>query len=135
MKRSALIFVMILAGALSWAEKKFYTVETIVGRASYEAANGKWIDLTEGMRIDATVIVNTGINSTLTLVSGDEVITVKPMKKGTLTTLVAANGFRTAVRIASKAGDTKTSVPTAQEDVLTATKRAKNLKEDVQWDE
>ncbi len=135
MKRSALIFVMVLAGALAWTEQKVYTVETIVGRASYEAANGKWIDLTEGMTIDAAVSVNTGINSTLTLVSGDEIITVKPMKKGTIETLVAANGFRTAVRIASKAMDTKLSVPATQEDPLTATKRAKNLKDDVQWDE
>jgi hypothetical protein len=62
------------------APKGDYVVDKVVGKVEREVAAGKWEAVTVGAKLDAKTVINTGLNSSLSLKSGDKVITIKAMQ-------------------------------------------------------
>lgn len=135
----AFVLVFVSISCLWAAEKKSaYVVQNVSGKVTYEVSNGEWAEVKTGMRLDSEVTVNTALNSTLTVVSTNSArMTVKPMKKGKLNELVAANTSRAGVKIGSRV--TKEDIAAAalntSKGVNTASSRASEAKADVEWEE
>lgn len=129
--------VLMIACVALFAEKKsVYTVSSVVGKVTYEIANGEWTDVKVGMSLDMDANVNIGLNSTLSVYSeSGESFSIKPMKKGKLNELATAQ--KTGIKIGSKL--TKSDIAVASANVtkgtLTASSRASAAKADVEWEE
>ena len=114
-----------------------YKVESITGKVTYESAPGKWVAVKVGQELSASTVVQTSVNSTLVLSSGESKVTVKAMQKGTVESLssvasAGSSGIKkgSSVKSAAVAADTGTS-----KSVVTASSRASEAKEDLDWDE
>lgn len=98
MKKAA--FFIVLAGLMTSAHLfagEDYTVRSVSGRVERELAPHKWEDITAGMVITASTVINTGINARLVLQAGDELITIQSGQRGTvdqLARLVSASSVR-----------------------------------------
>lgn len=128
-----LLAVTMVAGAFA---KETFKVLSVTGKVTYEATAGVWEDVTEGMELTEGVNINTGLNSTLVVANGSNTkITIKPMKKGLIQELAAAN-TKGSVKIGSKvtASDVDTSASKAKKSVQTASSRASEAKEDYDWE-
>lgn len=116
-----------------------FTVKAVTGKVTYEASAGKFSDLTVGKTIAGSTIINTSLNSTVTLTAedGSEVV-IKAMSKGPVDSLVAAfakssKGLKKNPALAKTdvAGESKGG----SSGTATASSRASEAKEDLDWDE
>lgn len=125
--------VTMVAGAFA---KSTFKVLSVTGKVTYEASAGVWEDVTVGMELEEGVNINTGLNSTL-IVSNEAnaKITIKPMKKGLIQELAAAN-TKGSVKVGSKvtASDIDTTAGKPKKSVQTASSRASEAKEDYDWE-
>lgn len=138
MKKYILTTILaIFTAAFIFAATGAYKVQSIVGKVQYEAAPGTWKTVTKGQELTPSTVVNTGLNSKLVLVMDDKTITIKPMQKGTIEKLAMAassgKGSLSKDTEVTKA-DVKDDV-SATKGVATASSRASEAKEDVDWDE
>src|SRR5574344_297479 len=80
-----------------------YTVKEVSGKVEVETAAGKWEAVTVGMTLSPSAVINTGLNSKLVLENGDAVISIKPMKKGTVEKLIAeVSGTGSGIKLGAK---------------------------------
>lgn len=137
MKKIFVFLTVLLAlCSFTFAEKNgSYLVKTVTGTVTYELANGDWGNVSEGMSLKADANINVGLNSTLVVELDGESFTIKPMKKGLLSSLTSSN--KTGVKVGSKvkksdvaAGSSKTTKGTA-----TASSRASEAKSDLEWED
>ena len=138
MKKYILTTILaIFTAAFIFAATGTYKVQSVVGKVQYEAAPGTWKTVTKDQELTPSTVVNTGLNSKLVLVMNDKTITIKPMQKGTIEKLAMAassgKGSLSKDTEVTKA-DVKEDV-TATKGVATASSRASEAKEDVDWDE
>ena len=114
-----------------------YKVQSVVGKVQYESAPGTWKTVEKGQSLAPSAVINTGLNSKLVLAMDDKTITIKPMQKGTIEKLaLAADSGKGS--LSKDTEITKASVSddvTATKGVATASSRASEAKEDVDWDE
>lgn len=138
MKKIITLLTICLAFSCAlFAEKKAsYSVSSVTGKVTYEVSNGEWADVKAGMSLDVDANVNVGLNSTLVVTLDGVDYAIKPMKKGKLAELAAANS-KGGVKVGSKitksdiaAASTKTSKGAA-----TASSRASEAKADVLWED
>lgn len=135
-----LIILLVLIGLCSvclFAESDgTYIVQKATGKVEYEVSPGKWVPVTSGMKLLCSSMVNTGLNSSLVLRSDADVVTIKPMKKGTIEKLV---GKSSAARLTRGANvidsDINSSVNKSTVNISTAASRASEAKEDLEWAE
>lgn|SRR5574344_498740 len=141
MNKKWFVFLLVAAVAVAgvFAEKKAqYKVKSVTGKVTYEVSNDEWAPVTVGMFLDEGATVSTGLNSTLVVVLDGSTTTIKPMKKGKLGELIALASTKGSVKVGSKV--TKSDITddnekTTTKGVSTASSRASEAKEDVEWDE
>ena len=139
MNKKVIALVSVLAAFVSFAfaEKKMqYKVQSVVGKVTYQVSATEWASVTKDMELDENAVVSTALNSTLVVENEGKRVTVKPMKKGKMGELIALASTNGSVKIGSTV--TKADVAadtTAKKGVATASSRASEAKEDVEWDE
>jgi hypothetical protein len=133
-KLCALVLLGLIFSAAVFAADA-YTVQSVAGKVEREVSPGKWEAVTVGTSLTGATVINTGINSTLVLKSGSRSVTVPAMKKGTVETLAAA-GSGAGVRIGGKVSGNDTAVSArGTVSTSTASTRASEAAEDLEWAE
>ncbi len=132
-----MIVLAIFLSASIFAASDTYVVKSVTGKVTYEAAPGKWKNVTEGQELTGATVINTNLNSTLIIEVDGKEVTIKAMSKGTVASLigggVAKGGLKKAGSLkASKVGD---EVEGNTKGTATASSRASVAKQDVEWDE
>jgi hypothetical protein len=135
MKKLCVLLLLGLALSAAVFAADAYTVQSVTGKVEREVSPGKWETVTAGMSLTGATVINTGINSTLVLKNGSQSVTVPAMKKGAIETLAAAGGGA-GIRIGGKISGSDTAV-TAKGTVSTSTAstRASDAAEDLEWAE
>ena len=132
-KGLAFALVALLSACFVFAEGS-YVVKSVKGKVQYEEASGKLADVKVGQTLSASTVVNTGLNSTMVLSFDGEEITIAAMKKGTVDKLAVskAGGLKKGSVVSSSVGGSSSN---SKSGVATASSRASEAKEDVDWDE
>ena len=115
-----------------------YTVKEVSGKVEVETAAGKWEAVTVGMTLAPSAVINTGLNSKLVLENGDAVISIKPMKKGTVEKLIAeVSGTGSNIKLGAKVQSSGAAEDKGQvrSNVSTASTRASDATKDLEWAE
>ncbi len=138
MKKLLVLLSVLFAGTMMFAAGNGnYVVESIVGNVTYESAPGKFDKVIVGQELSASTVINTGLNSSVTLVLDGKEITIKAKKKGTVEALYVAaapsNGGLKKQSIAK--ADAVDNASGNQKGVATASSRASEAKEDFAWEE
>ena len=138
MKKIFALLLALLASTALFAASGSYVVESFVGNVTYESAPGKFEKVKNGQELTASTVINTGLNSTLTVVFEGKTYTIKAKQKGAIEELIGATatakaGINTSRKIAKVEG-TDTADGT-REGVKTASSRASDAKQDYSWDE
>lgn len=136
-KLVVLAALSILFAAVVFAEGG-YVVESVTGKVQYEVSPDTWKDVTVGMELSGSTVINTGLNSKLVLKNGDLTVTFKPMQKGTVEKLAASanagkNGIKKGAAVTKSSVDKDTNG--SKKAVQTASSRASEAKEDLEWEE
>lgn len=131
------VILAVLSMAAVFAEAG-YKVKSVIGKVQYEAAPGTWKSVKKGQELSPSTVVNTGLDSKLILVFGDKTITIKQMQKGTIEKLALVlesgkDGIKKGVAVTKNNvnGDADGST----KGVATASSRASDAKEDLDWEE
>lgn len=134
-----LILVTLLCSMTLFAQTAIqYTVKEVSGKVEVETAAGKWEAVTVGMTLSPSAVINTGLNSKLVLQNGDTVLSIKPMKKGTVEKLIAElSGSGSSIKLGSKVQSSGAAEDKGQvrSDVSTASTRASDATKDLEWAE
>jgi len=133
-KKSILVAVLSIFMAASIFAAGTYKVKTVTGKVTYEATPGNWKNVTVGMELSAATVINTSLNSSVVVTTGDNDVTIKAMQKGTLDSLTGStSGVAKAKGL--KASSVAGEVSGKSKGTATASSRASEAKEDVDWDE
>lgn len=137
MKKGLLFVVFAVFMTLSVFAANNYKVETVTGKVTYEATPGNWKDVTVGQELTDSTVINTGLNSSLVISLNGTQITIKAMQKGALDGLASAAGGKKGLKKGpAVAKDTTADASNgSQKGVVTASSRASEAKEDIDWDE
>ena len=138
MKKLLVLLSVLFAGTMLFAAGNVsYVVDSIVGNVTYESAPGKFEKVTVGQELSASTVLNTGLNSSIVLVSNGKKITIKAKQKGTVESLfLAAASTKGGLKMQSIAkASAEDSATGKREGVSTASSRASEAKEDFNWDE
>lgn len=136
-KKSLFFIVMALFVATGLFAAESYKVESITGKVQYEATPGNWKNVTVGQELSASTVINTSLNSSLVLAAGSSKVTIKAMQKGTVESLTAVasagtGGLKKAGSLESKVAD---DVNGTAKSTITASSRASEAKDEIDWDE
>ena len=136
-KITVMIAMAFAAVSLFAAKAESYVVDSVSGKVQYEAAPGSWKDVAQGQTITSATVVKTSLNSSLVVSAGDNKVTIKAMQNGALDKLVdAASGTAKTIKKGSIKNDSIASKAEGKsKGVATASSRASEAKEDVEWDE
>ena len=134
------LFLLLVAMAVSSAFAAglgSYKVESITGKVQYEAAPGTWKSISVGQELSASTVVNTSLNSSLVINVNGKSVTIKAMQKGTVESLtaVATTGSVGIKKGASLSNSANDKLEASAKSVQTASSRASEAKEDIDWDE
>lgn len=113
-----------------------YIVQGVTGKVEREVSAGKFEAVTEGLKLAPATVINTGLNSSLVVKTGDKVVTIKAMQKGSIDKLVAsAASGKVGIKIGSKATTTDVTADEGQArtNVSTASTRASDATKDLEW--
>lgn len=132
-----LFVLIVLAGLLSTSVfAANYVVESVTGKVTYEATPGTWKAVAVGQELTDATVINTGLNSSLVVTVDGTKVTIKAMQKGALDGLAsAAGGVKGLKKGPAVAKDTTADATKTQKGVVTASSRASEAKEDLDWDE
>lgn len=137
-KKLALFAVLAIFMSASIFAAGSFKVKSVTGKVTYEATPGNWKNVTVGQELSAATVINTSLNSSVILTADDSEVTIKAMQKGTVDSLaasssgVAKGGLKKNTLKASSVGD---AVSGNSKGTATASSRASEAKEDVDWDE
>jgi len=115
-----------------------YKVESFTGKVTYESAPGKWTAVEAGQELAASTVIQTGVNSSLSLSSEGSKISIKAMQKGTIESLTSvASSGSTGIKKGSSLKNSAVAADSSKtsKSVVTASSRASEAKEDYEWDE
>ncbi len=110
-------------------------IQSVNGIVSYEVSAGKWEALSADKKIAPSTMINTGLNSSLILKIGDRVVTVKAMQKGTVEKLTSPAQGLSGIKLGAAVTDSTVNANSVQgrTNISTASTRASDAVEDVQW--
>lgn len=133
-KKSVLLAALTVLMTASIFAAGAYKVKSVTGKVTYEATPGNWKNVTVGQELSASTVINTSLNSTVVLAADDGEVTIKAMQKGTVDSLTGSNaGVAKAKGL--KASSVAGEVSGKSKGTATASSRASEAKEDVDWDE
>ena len=136
MKKSILLVVLALFMSVSMFAAGGYKVKAITGKVTFEFAPDNWKNVTVGQELSASTVLNTSLNSSVVIVKDDgSEITIKAMQKGSVDSLL-----KVASSTGLKKGGLKTTsiadeVEGTTKGTATASSRASDAKEDLDWDD
>lgn len=137
-----LVFVLALgalvssAAAFAESADKTFVVDRVVGKVECEVSAGNWKAVTGNMKLDSSSVISTGLNSSVVLKSGDRVLTIKAMQKGTVEQLVnQLASSKSTIKLGSKVttSDATADNVQARTNISTASTRASDATNDIEW--
>ena len=106
-----------------------YIVQSINGRVEMEVSPGKWEEVTVGVSLSPSTVLNTGMSGNMVVRLNEKDITIKAMQRGTLGSLAAANDT-SRVRIGGRISNSNiASSSRAASSTTTASTRASSMDE------
>ena len=135
-KKSIVLVVLAFFMSVSMFAAGSYKVVSVTGKVTFEAAPETWKNVSVGQELSASTVLNTSLNSSVVVAldNGKE-ITIKAMQKGSIDSLVglASNkGLKSSkIRTSTIADD----VEGTTKGTATASSRASDAKEDLDWDD
>lgn len=133
----AIALLTLVSGGLFAADAvEDYIVQSVTGKVEREVSANKWESVVVGMKLSPSTIVNTGLNASLVLKKGEKVIVIKAMQKGTIDKLVASMGTQSSgIKLGTKIKETDVTADSGQakSNVSTASTRASEATEDLEW--
>lgn len=112
-----------------------YAVQSVTGTVVREVSSGKWEPVTQGMTLLPSTVVDIKLNGKLELIGKDGAVTIGQMKKGTLESLVSG-GSGAGLRITGQKTESKAAgAGRGNSNIATASTRASDAAEDVEWAE
>ena len=136
-KKSILLVVLAFFMSVSMFAAGSYKVISVTGKVTFEAAPETWKNVTVGQELSASTVLNTSLNSSVVIALDDgKEITIKAMQKGTVDSLVgvASNeGLKKSGGIKSSSLDD--DIEGRSKGTATASSRASDAKEDLDWDD
>ncbi|MBN2811017.1 hypothetical protein K7J14_11175 [Treponema zuelzerae] len=141
MKKSAILVLAltILFGAFLTAQDAAvggYTVQSVTGKVEREVSPGKWEPVLKDSVLAPTAVVNVGLNSSLVVVQGNRNVAIKAMQKGALEKLLADSGSaKGGIKLGAKVKEssTGTELEKGRSSVSTASTRASDATNDIEW--
>ena len=110
-----------------------YTVQEVTGRVERDKGNGKWEAVKAGETLKADTVIRTVIRASLTVKSGDAILTVGPMKNGKLADIASGGA---AIQIQGKVSQTDTGATSRTSGRLsTASARASDAAGEIEIEE
>ncbi|MCR5187335.1 MAG: hypothetical protein K6C97_00260 [Treponema sp.] len=138
-KKSLLVMVLglIMSASIFAAATDTYKVKKVTGKVTYEATPGNWKNVSVGQELSASTVLNTSLNSSVVIALDDDDITIKAMQKGTVDSLVSASSgvAKKGIKKGLKTKSVGDEVTGSSKGTATASSRASEAKEDVDWDE
>ncbi len=113
-------------------------VQTVTGKVEREVSAGKWEAVTAGMKLAPSTVINTGLNSSLVLVLGERIVTVKAMQKGTVEKLTSGTASaKSGIKLGAKVTESSVTADSDQgrTNISTASTRASDATKDLEWSE
>ena len=134
-KKSILLVVLAFFMSVSMFAAGSYKVISVTGKVTFEAAPETWKNVAVGQELSASTVLNTSLNSSVVIAKEDgSEITIKAMQKGTIDSLVgvaSSKGKKVVIKTSSIADD----VEVTSKGTATASSRASDAKEDLDWDD
>ena len=135
-KKSIVLVVLAFFMSVSMFAAGSYKVVSVTGKVTFEAAPETWKNVSVGQELSASTVLNTSLNSSVVVALDDGIeITIKAMQKGSIDSLVglASNkGLKSSkIRTSTIADD----VEGTTKGTATASSRASDAKEDLDWDD
>jgi hypothetical protein len=133
MKRFALILIIgfVFSGIVFAADA--YVVQSVTGKVEKEVSPGKWEAVRAGSTLSAATVLNTGLNSSMVVKTGNKIVTIKAMQKGTVESLAAVSSS-SGVRIGGKISSSNTAISARDtSNTSTASTRASEIAKDQEW--
>ena len=136
-KKSIVLVVLAFFMSVSMFAAGSYKVLSVTGKVTFEAAPETWKNVAVGQELSASTVLNTSLNSSVVIALDDgKEITIKAMQKGTVDSLVglASNkGLKKSGGIKSSSLDD--DIEGRSKGTATASSRASDAKEDLDWDD
>ena len=136
-KKSIVLVVLAFFMSVSMFAAGSYKVVSVTGKVTFEAAPETWKNVAVGQELSASTVLNTSLNSSVVIALDDgKEITIKAMQKGTIDSLVgvASNkGLKKSGGIKSSSLDD--DIEGRSKGTATASSRASDAKEDLDWDD
>lgn len=110
-----------------------YVVHNVSGTVVKEVSYNKWEPVIPGMILNSSTIVDIRLNSKLELIVKDEIISINQMKKGTVESFVK-NSSIGGIRITGKRVNSNNATVRGNSNVSTASTRASDVTEDMEWE-
>jgi hypothetical protein len=136
-KKSIVLVVLAFFMSVSMFAAGSYKVVSVTGKVTFEAAPETWKNVAVGQELSASTVLNTSLNSSVVIALDDgKEITIKAMQKGTVDSLVgvASNkGLKKSGGIKSSSLDD--DIEGRSKGTATASSRASDAKEDLDWDD
>lgn len=131
-KKIIALVVTTFVSAAVFAQSSF-VVKSVKGTVKYEEKPGVQKNVTVGQVLSSSTIINVGLNSKLVLEMDEQEYTVNTPAKGTLEK-IATSSVKGLKKGGAVTGNVKGDTGTGKA-VSTASSRASEAKEDVEWDE
>lgn len=112
-----------------------YVVKSVKGNVKYEAEAGIKKAVKVGQTLSASTFVDVGLNSSLVLEMDGEEFIVNPFSKGALDKVASAKTSTGGLKSGGLRASTVAKDTGVSKSVSTASSRASEAKEDVDWDE
>ncbi len=135
MKKIITLLVSLFAVSMLFAAEEF-TVKSVKGKVTYEAEPGVMKDVKAGQKLSPSTIINTSVNSTLTITGDDgKEVAIKAMKKGSVENLAASKGpAGKGISKGTVAKDSTAAARSSEKGTATASSRASNAAADYDWE-
>ena len=132
MKKAFYLALMAILFSLIPLAAQEYSVQSVSGTAYVESSPGKWEKVTAGSSLAPLSRINVGLNSSLIIHGeGGEEYTVSSMQKGVLKDLLKDSPI--VIGGALTEGTLKTDTDKDRTNITTASTRAADAQEDVDW--
>jgi len=135
-KKSIVLVVLALFMSVSMFAKGTYKVLSVTGKVTFEVTPETWKNVAVGQELSASTVLNTSLNSSVVLANEDGTeVTIKAMQKGTVDSLLGVASSKGLKKGGLKATSVADEVEGTTKGTATASSRASDAKEDLDWDD
>ena len=135
-KKSIVLVVIAFFMSVSMFAAGSYKVVSVTGKVTFEAAPETWKNVAVGQELSASTVLNTSLNSSVVIALDDgKEITIKAMQKGTVDSLVGVASNKGLKSSKLKSSTIADEVEGTTKGTATASSRASDAKEDLDWDD